>query len=99
MPIKAIARRLKISRNTVRSALAAAEPPRYRRENRGSIVDEVEGQIRELLVVFPELPTTLIAERMGWQRSITVLRDRVRQMRPSYRPPDPSSGGSVFKRC
>ena len=44
MPIKAIARRLRISRNTVRSALAADEPPRYRRETRGSIVDEVEGQ-------------------------------------------------------
>ncbi len=91
MPIKAIARRLKVSRNTVRNALAAEEPPRYRRENKGSIVDEVEGQIRELLVNFPEMPTTVIAERIGWRRSMTVLRGRVRQLRPSYRPLDPSS--------
>jgi len=91
MPIKAIARRLKISRNTVRSALAAVEPPRYRRESSGSIVDEVEGQIRELLVDFPEMPTTVIAERIGWRRSMTVLRERVRQLRPSYRPLDPAS--------
>ena len=49
MAIKAIARRLGISRNTVRRALAAAEPPRYRRAAKGSIVDAVEPQIRALL--------------------------------------------------
>jgi hypothetical protein len=51
----------------------------------------MEGQIRALLADFPEMPTTVIAERVGWRRSMTVLRERVRELRPSYRPLDPSS--------
>ena len=39
MAIQAIARRLRISRNTVKKALAADEPPRYRRAAKGSAVD------------------------------------------------------------
>lgn len=38
MPIKAIARVLGISRNTVRAALASDGPPRYERALQGSIV-------------------------------------------------------------
>jgi hypothetical protein len=37
------------------------------------------------------MPATLIAERMGWQRGLTVLKDRVRELRPAYLPPDPAS--------
>jgi hypothetical protein len=33
----------------------------------------------------------VIAERIGWTNSITVLRDRVRELRPVYLPPDPAS--------
>ena len=91
MPIKAIARQLGIARNTVRRALAAHEPPRYQRPARGSIVDAVEPQIRELLERWPTMPSTVIAERIGWDRSITVLKDRVRQLRPLFLPPDPVS--------
>jgi len=91
MPIKAIARRLVVSKNTVKRALAAGEPPSYHREGKGSIVDEVEPQIRELLAEFPDLPTTVIAERIGWHRSMTLLRARVRLLRLQYRPVDPSS--------
>lgn len=90
MPIKVIARRLGISRNTVRRALAAAEPPQYRRATKGSIVDEVEPQIRALLTDWPTMPATVIAERVGWTRSLTVLKDRVRQLRPLFAAPDPA---------
>jgi transposase len=38
MPIKAIARRLGIGRNTVRRASAADEPPKYQRLAKGSVV-------------------------------------------------------------
>lgn len=89
MPIKAIMRRLGVARNTVRSALRSDEPPAYRRESQGSIVDAVEPQIRALLVEFPTMPATVIAERIGWQRSLTVLKDRVRELRPLFVPPDP----------
>ncbi|NJC86879.1 IS21 family transposase [Planosporangium mesophilum] len=90
MPIKAIARKLGVGRNTIRRALAAEGPPKYRRPARASIVDEVEPQIRALLAEWPSMPATVIAERIGWTRSLTVLKDRVRQLRPLFTPPDPA---------
>ncbi|MFD7011959.1 IS21 family transposase [Rhodococcus jostii] len=91
LPIKAIARVMGISRNTVRSALAADGPPKYQRARPGSIVDPVEPRIRELLKEFPTMPATVIAERIGWDRSIRVLSGRVAELRPVYLPPDPAS--------
>lgn len=96
MPIKAIARRLRLSRNTVRSAVRSVQPPRYRRAAKGSIVDGVEPQIRALLKEFPDMPATVIAERVGWTRSLTVFKDRVRELRPVYAPVDPSSRTSYL---
>jgi len=91
MPIKAIARVLGISRNTVKRALASEEPPRYQRPRRGSIVDPVEPRIRELLNAWPRMPATVIAERIGWEHGLTVLKERVRELRPAYLPADPAS--------
>jgi transposase len=42
------------------------------------------------LAEFPELPATVIAERLGWEKSSSVLRARVAQLRPLYRPSDPA---------
>lgn len=89
MGIKAIVRRLGISRNTVREALRSNGPPRYERTSRGSTVDVVEPEILRLLKEFPDMPATVIAERIGWDRGITVLRDRVSELRPLFVPPDP----------
>lgn len=75
LPIKAIARVLGISKNTAK----------------GSIVDAVEPRIRELLRVYPRMPATVIAERIGWTRSIRVLSARVAELRPVYLLPDPAS--------
>lgn len=91
VPIKQIARQLGIARNTVRSALASDGPPKYERTPAGSIVDEVEPRIRELLQQTPTMPATVIAERIGWSRSIRVLSARVAELRPVYLPPDPVS--------
>lgn len=91
MPIKAIVRKLGVGRNTVRRALAAEAPPRYQRPRKGSIVDEVEQRIRELLEQWPTMPATVIAERIGWSRSLTVLKERVRELRPLFVPADPAS--------
>jgi transposase len=93
-PIKVIARVMGISKNTVRAALASDGPPAYRRRPSGSIVDAVEPQIRELLRVYPTMPATVIAERIGWERGITVLKDRVAELRPAYLPVDPASRSS-----
>lgn len=90
VPIKEIARRLGLARNTVRAALRADEPPRRERGPRGSIVDQFESQIRALLAEHPTMPATVIAERIGWTRSLTILKDRVRELRPLFLPPDPA---------
>ena len=88
--IKAIARRLGLARNTVRAALASDTPPKYERERAGSLVDAFEERIRVLLGEFPEMPATVIAERIGWVRSSSVLRARVAELRPLYSPADPA---------
>lgn len=90
LPIKAIVRVLGISRNTVRAAIASDGPPKYERSPVGSIVDEVEPRIRELLQSYPRMPATVIAERIGWERGLTVLKERVAELRPVYLPPDPA---------
>ncbi|WP_148220755.1 IS21 family transposase [Xylanimonas cellulosilytica] len=90
VPIKAIARRLGVARNTVRAALAASDPPRYSRPAKGSLVDEVESLVREQLRLDPTMPATVIAKRIGWTRSLTILKDRIRDIRPEYRGIDPA---------
>jgi transposase len=91
MSISEIARVLRISRNTVRSALASDSAPKYERAPAGSSVDAVEPRIRELLKAYPRMPATVIAERIGWTRSIRTLSGRVAELRPAYLPPDPAS--------
>jgi transposase len=85
-----IARMLGVSRNTVRTAIASEAAPRYERRPAGSIVDDVEPRIRELLQAYPTMPATVIAERVGWQRGLTVFKERVAELRPVYLPPDPA---------
>jgi transposase len=91
LPIKTIAKTLGIARNTVRAAIASDGPPKYQRRPSGSAVDEFEDAIREQLRRVPTMPATVIAERVGWTRGITVFKERVRELRPAYLPPDPTS--------
>ena len=35
------------------------------------------------------MPATVIAERIEWEHGITILKDRVAQLRPLFKPPDP----------
>ena len=90
LPIKAIARKLGISKNTVRRALRAGEVPRYQRAPAGSIADAAGPAIREQLALCATMPATVVAERIGWDRSITVLRGKVGELRPLYLPQDPA---------
>jgi transposase len=95
MPIVQIARVLGISRNTVKAALASDGPPRYVRPPRGSVADVFEPRVRELLAAYPQMPATVIAERIGWPYSIRTLSGKVAELRPVYLPPDPS-GRTVY---
>jgi transposase len=90
MPISEIARVLGISRNTVKAALRSDAAPKYERTPAGSVVDAVEPRIRELLKAYPRMPSTVIAERIGWSRSIRTLSGPVAELRPAYLPPDPA---------
>ena len=71
--------------------MARDTTPRYARALAGSIVDAVEPAIRMLLKDTPDMPSTVIAGRIGWDRSLTVIRDRLRVLRPYYLPPVPAS--------
>jgi transposase len=90
VPIKEIARRLGVARNTVRAALASDRPPEYQRPPRGSVVDAYEPAIRTLLVEFPRMPAPVIAQRIGWPYSISPLKKRLRLIRPEYAGVDPA---------
>jgi len=43
-----------------------------------------------MLAEHPDMPDTVIAERIGWVGSITSFRDNVRRLRPEHRKPDPA---------
>jgi transposase len=88
--IKTIARRLGVARNTVRAALSSDRPPRYERAPRGSIADAVEADIARELRKDAFTPASEIGRRIGWDRSESVLRAKVAQMRPLFAPQDPT---------
>jgi transposase len=89
LSIREISRRVGWPANTVRSAVRSVGLPVFDRKPRPSAVDAVEPEIRELLAEFPRMPATVIAERIGWDRSLTILKDRVRELRPLFVPADP----------
>lgn len=87
LSIRAISRRLHVSRKTVRSSLGKL-PPRARREGalRPSLLDSYEPQIRDWLLATPELKATQILERLrsrGYTGGISILRELVRKLRPA----------------
>lgn len=77
-PIRAIARELGVSRNTVRRALDPSRPDRYRR---GSALDAVEPAIIEVLERWPYMPAVGIAHRLGWKGSMSTFSARVNVLR------------------
>lgn len=85
-----IAARLGVSRNTVAKAVATAEPPVFHRGEVPSAFDCFEEQVRALLSRTPSMPSTVIAERVGWTGSASWLRKRVALIRPEYAPADPA---------
>jgi transposase len=89
VPIKEIARRMGVARNTVRAALASDKPPRYQREPRGSVADAYEPQVRALLREWPSMPSPVVAQRIGWPYSDGPLKKLLARVRPEYKGVDP----------
>ena len=89
VPIREIARRLGVSRNTVRAALSSDRPPKYERAGRGSVADAYDRRIRALLTEWPRMPAPVMAERIGWPYSLSPLKKRLAVIRPAFVGVDP----------
>ncbi len=90
VPQRQVARDLGIGRSTVERALASDRPPKYERPPAATSFEPFEPLVRALLKTTPDMPATVIAERVGWTGSISWFRDHVRRLRPEHRPVDPS---------
>lgn len=71
-------------------ALAGDGPPKYERPAVPTAFTPFEPAVRQLLAKTPDMPATVIAERVGWTGSITWFRDHVRRLRPDHSPVDPA---------
>jgi transposase len=90
VPKAKIARRLGISRTTVVKAVASDGPPKYERRSAPTSFTPFEPRVRELLEQTPDMPATVLAERVGWTGSIRWFRDNVSRVRAEHRPIDPA---------
>jgi transposase len=85
MSIRAIGRRLRLARNTVREVLRSERPPEYRREAGRSKLDPFEGRIADLLAEYPRLSAVRVREILsaeGYSGGMTILRDYLHRVRP-----------------
>jgi AcrR family transcriptional regulator len=85
-----IARRLGVSRTTVYAALGSDSPPKYGRTPTATSFTPVEERVKELLRQTPDMPATVLAERVGWEGSIRWFRENVKRLRPEQRRIDPA---------
>lgn len=90
VPKAQVAARLGISRNTVAKAVASSSPPVFKARVVSSAFDEFAPRVRALLTEFPEIPATVIAERVGWSGSRSWFRKKVAELRPVGAPQDPA---------
>ena len=90
VPQRQVAKDLGVGRSTVARALASERPPKYERSAVPTSFTPFEPLVRLLLKTTPDMPATVIAERVGWTGSITWFRDNVRRLRPEHLPVDPS---------
>jgi hypothetical protein len=90
VPKARIAERLGISRTTVIKAVNSDAPPRYERSPGPTSFTVFEPAVRALLAEVPDMPATVLAERVGWTGSIRWFRDNVKRLRPEHRPIDPA---------
>lgn len=91
VPKTRIAERLGISRNTVAAAVNSTEPPKYERPPaEATSFTPFEERVRALLEEFPDMPATVLAERVEWAGSPSWFRENVARLRPEQRRADPA---------
>lgn len=87
IPIKELARRFAVDRNTVRRAIRSSEPPRYERAPMPSKLDPFKDEIHRLLREDPRLPNTRVGELIaaqGYAGKQTILDAYLREVRPIF---------------
>ncbi len=89
--IRATGRRLGVSKDTVKEALATQEPAQYQRSAKGSAVDAVEPPDPARLAESPLMPSSMIMERVGREHGKTVPSEWVAALRPLFARADPAS--------
>ena len=91
LSVRAIAKRLKMSRNTVRTVVGRKPPkPRPPPAPRTSLLTPYEAKVKALVADTPEMKAPAVLERLradGYQGGISILRDRLRSFRPLEREP------------
>lgn len=90
VPKARIAVRLGISRTTVLKAVGSEAPPRYERRAVSTSFAPFQSRVGALLAETPDMPATVIAERVGWTGSMTWFRQNVKLLRPEHRRIDPA---------
>ena len=91
VPKSQIAARLGISRNTVAKAVASTAPPKYERAAvEATSFTPFEARVRVLLAESPDMPATVLAERVGWSGSPSWFRENVARLRPEQQRRDPA---------
>jgi transposase len=85
--INALVARTGLSRNTVRAALRASEPPKYRRAPAGSMLDPFKDEIHWLLKRDAAIPGQRVRELiapLGFVGGKTIVDDYLREVRPLF---------------
>lgn len=81
-----IAARLGMNRRTVKRLAEAVQPPRYRREATGSMLDPLMPVLRKLVADFEDIKaprvTELLREDYGYSGSVDLVRKRLAELRP-----------------
>ncbi|MGA0567334.1 IS21 family transposase [Rathayibacter sp. KR2-224] len=90
IPQRQVARELGVARKTVAAAVASERPPKYERKTGPTSFTPFESRVRALLEEHPDMPATVIAERVEWTGSISWFRQNVQRLRPEHRLVDPA---------
>ncbi len=81
-----IAVRLGMNRRTVKRLSEAAQPPRYRREATGSMLDLLDGVLRKLVADHEDIRaprvTEILRDDYGYTGSVDLVRKRLAELRP-----------------
>ncbi|MDP1826902.1 MAG: sigma factor-like helix-turn-helix DNA-binding protein, partial [Archangium sp.] len=86
LSVRAIAKRLNMSRNTVRKVVGRGpKKPHTATTPRASLLTPYEAKVKALLDETPELKAPAVLEKLraaGYQGGVSILRDRMRRLRP-----------------